>query len=383
MELKSILRLVNEIASSTVAAEADKSDENSAWVSESIAAIKKAGLMGLVVPKADGGLGMGLYGLTKVCETLGASYASAGLCFGMHCVGSAVIAAKATSWQKKNYLEPIVAGEHVTTLAVSEPGTGAHFYFPQTEIQEKDGGFLVNGAKTFVTNGGHADSYVISTVALDRNASAEQFSCAVLDEGTAGISWGASWEGIGMRGNSSRSMKMENVRLKSEHILGESGDQLWYVFNVIAPYFLTAMAGTYLGVAGAAFHEAKESIYRRTYSHSGSKLSQVSVVQHRLGELYEKWQSAKALIYHAAQEGDKGSAEALTLILSSKTAAARVAVDLANEAMTLAGGIGYRSNSKLARILRDARAAHVMSPTTDLLYTWIGRALLDQPLLSD
>ncbi|WP_231082431.1 acyl-CoA dehydrogenase family protein, partial [Staphylococcus aureus] len=85
-------------------------------------------LMGLVFPAECGGLGQGLFALARICEELGKSYASVGLCYGMHCVGTAVIAAKATPWQKEHYLEPIAAGRHITTLALSEPGTGAHFY---------------------------------------------------------------------------------------------------------------------------------------------------------------------------------------------------------------------------------------------------------------
>lgn len=89
------------------------------------------------------------------------------------------------------------------------------------------------------------------------------------------------------------------------------------------------------------------------------------------------------MIYNAAALGDMGDERALPHILSAKIVAAEAAVHIANEAMTLAGGIGYQNNSRLAMLLRDARAAHVMAPTTDILQTWIGRILLDQPILSD
>ena len=198
-----------------------------------------------------------------------------------------------------------------------------------------------------------------------------------------GMQWGPAWEGLGMRGNSSRSLKITNVHLGAKHILGEKGDQLWYVFNVVAPYFLSAMAGTYLGVAARAFHEAKTALSQRVYSHSGSGLAQNSVLQHRLGTLWAKLESARRLIYHSAQLGDSSSPDALCSILASKAEIAGCAVEIVNEAMTLAGGMGYQESSVLGMLLRDARAAHVMSPTTDLLYTWLGRVLLDQPILSD
>ena len=378
--LKKTIGIVNDI----VVKESIHADKNASWVNESMKALKDSGLTALNVPTENGGHGHGLYALVRICEELGKGYSSAGLCYGMHCVGTAVIAAKATKWQKENYLEPIAKGKHITTLALSEPGSGAHFYIPQTSLLPiSEDEFLINGGKSFVTNGSHADSYVLSTVAASADAAPDQFSTIIIDEGTNGMHWGEEWTGIGMRGNSSRSLHLLNVHLPGKQIIGEKGDQLWYVFNVVAPYFLIAMAGTYLGIAQSAFDEARNSLMKRTYSYNGSSLAQVSILQHRLGVMWAKVESTRRLIYNAALLGDKGDAGALLSILASKAEVAQCAVNTVNEAMTLTGGIGYQHNGLLGMLLRDARAADVMAPTTDILYNWIGRSLLDQPLLSD
>lgn len=364
--------------------ERSTSDDKGLWVSDTIEALKRKKLTALVVPTESGGLGKGLYALARMCETLGKYYSSAGLCFGMHCVGTAVIAAKATPWQRQNYLEKIAEGKHITTLALSEPGTGAHFYIPQTSLMPTSAdSFLINGAKTFVTNGGHADSYVVSTMGATPDANPEYFSCVVLDAGSEGIQWGGEWDGLGMRGNSSRSMKLNNVTVSGQQILGERGDQIWYVFNVVAPYFLTAMSGTYLGIAERALQEASAILKRRVYTHSGTSLAQISILQHRLGTLWARTERTRALIYSAAQRGDASDALAIPSLLAAKAEVAACCVDTVNDVMTLAGGVGYLKNSLLAMLLRDARAAHVMAPTTDILYTWLGRFLLDQPILSE
>lgn len=381
--MEGILEKVSRIANEVVMQEGEKADREGVWLPETMMALKKEKITGLVVPKESGGLGLGLLAMVKTSEQLGKAYSSAGLCFGMHCVATAVIAAKATKWQKVNYLEPIANGEHITTLALSEPGTGAHFYFPQTKLTLQDDSALINGSKTFVTNGFHADSYVVSTATAEKNTDHDQFSCVIVDSGTPGMEWGKEWDGMGMRGNSSRPLSLTDVAVGSKNILGEKGDQLWYVFNVVAPYFLMAMAGTYLGVADAAFTEARNSVKNRNYSHSGTSLSHVQLIQHRLGGLWQKLESTRSMIYNAAAMGDLGDERALPHILSAKIVAAQAAVDIANEAMTLAGGTGYQNNGRLAMLLRDARAAHVMAPTTDILQTWIGRILLDQPILSD
>jgi len=383
-ELEQLVQTAARIARDVVSKEAAIADKEGKWIAQTMQALKESRLTGLVVPKENGGLGGGLYALARISEELGKTYSSAGLCFGMHCVGAAVIAAKATEWQKQNYLEAIAQGQHITTLALSEPGTGAHFYIPQTSlIPVSPEEFVINGTKTFITNGGHADSYVISTLGASEDASPDQFSCVVLDADKDGIIWGEEWNGLGMRGNSSRSATFKEVHVSDKHILGEKGDQLWYVFNVVAPYFLMSMAGTYLGIAEAALQEARNNLTKRTYMHSGTSLSQVSVLQHKLGMLWSNVERTRRLIYNAAIASDKGEPDAIPHLLAAKAEVGHCVVDVVNEAMTIAGGIGYRENGVLGMYLRDARAAHVMSPTTDLLYTWLGRALLDQPILSD
>jgi alkylation response protein AidB-like acyl-CoA dehydrogenase len=369
------------IAEEIVAPNAEAEDAGAQWPAEAMAALARAGLLGLHVPEAQGGHGEGLSALVAVAETLAAESASTAMCFAMHCVGTAVIAAKATDWQKQAYLEPIAQGRHVTTLALSEPGTGVHFYLPETSVEVDGDAYRLDGTKSFVTNGGHADSYVLSTRAAGAASGEGTFSCVLVDEGTPGMEWSEPWAGLGMRGNSSRAVRLEGVRVPRNHLLGREGDQLWYIFEVVAPYFLMAMAGTYSGVAQAALDVAREHLGTRRHSHTGELLGAEPVLAHRLGELYIEVERTRQMVHAAAARADAGEPDALVAVLGCKAAAGDTAVRVANEAMTLCGGIAYRENSRLARILRDARASHVMAPTTDVLKTWAGRALLNLPLI--
>jgi len=176
-------------------------------------------------------------------------------------------------------------------------------------------------------------------------------------------------------------MQLDDVRVPAMRLLGREGDQTWYVYEVVAPYFLTAMAGTYLGVAQAALELTLQHLRERRYEHSGQSLANVEVLQHRVGQMWTQVEKSRLLLFHAARTGDLGQADALTAILASKADAATTAVDVVNEAMTLGGGMAYRENGLLARLLRDARASHVMSPTTDMLTLWTGRSALGLPLL--
>ncbi|MFN2643992.1 MAG: acyl-CoA dehydrogenase family protein [Burkholderiales bacterium] len=379
-DLRAIRTRVEDLTAHAIAPLAAEVDREAMWPRHALEALREAGMMSLQVPRASGGQGQGLLALGVVTEAIARACPSSALCFGMHCVGTAVIAAKATKDQETRYLRPIAEGRHLTTLALSETGAGAHLYLPETRLRVDGGDYVVNGTKQFVTNGGHADSYVISTQA-SRPSEGGDFSLLVVDRDAPGLAWQAPWAGFGMRGNSSRAVELSDARVPRANLLGEEGDQVWYVFEVVAPYFLMAMAGTYLGIAVAAVQAVGEHLRTRRHATSGQALRHVELLQHRYADMWMETEKTRALIYAAGHLGDIGDPSALPYILSCKVQAAETAVRVTNEAMTLAGGIAYRENSLLARLLRDARAGHVMAPTTDMLKTWTGRALLGLPIL--
>jgi alkylation response protein AidB-like acyl-CoA dehydrogenase len=387
MEVKGFreLDIARGIAGEVVTPHAEEWDRDCVWPELALRSLQAAGLGALVIPERFGGRERGLSGLLQVCEVLGSADGSTALCFGMHCVATACISAKATPEQAERLLGPIVAGRHLTTLALSEPGTGSHFYLPEVKMTSVDGGsgYSLRGNKCFVTNGGHADSYVVSAGSDDESAPPGHFSLLLVAAKTPGLEWGEKWAGWGMRGNSSRGATLSDVRVPAQNRLGQEGDQIWYVFSVVAPYFLVAMAGTYLGIAGRALDEARAHLMRRRYTHTGGALSEIGVLQHRLGKLWANVERTRRLCYWAAECADRGEPEALPALCAAKAEVARSVVQVTNESMTLTGGSSYREGKLLQRLLRDARAADIMSPTTDLLYGWLGRALLDLPLLGE
>ncbi|MBI2013416.1 MAG: acyl-CoA/acyl-ACP dehydrogenase [Candidatus Colwellbacteria bacterium] len=381
LDLRDVAR---EVSEKYIRPHSERNDREARWPEEGMRALGDAGLLGLNVPKRFGGHEQGLQALAVISEEIGKVDPSCALCFGMHCVGTAVIAAKATPYQEENYLKPIAEGKHITTLALSESGSGAHFYFPETKLTKSGKKFLANGEKDFITNGGYADSYVVSThisEELQGEAGEGKFNMLILDKRARGIEWGPAWNGFGMRGNSSRGMMLKNTEIPVENLLGEEGDQTWYVFEVVAPYFLLSMSGSYLGAAQGALDYVKEHLKARRYSHSGTSLSNVQALQISLADLWIQVEKTRGLIYDAGQRGDVADPGALSSILGCKADVADMAVYVVNEAMSLAGGRAYAQNSYLSRLLRDVRASHVMAPTTQILKEWLGRYLLGLPLL--
>lgn len=380
-ELARLQAQTERIVESRISPCAEQVDRDCLWPRHAMEALAAEGLLGLQVPQALGGHGQGLVALSTLTEMIGKACPSSALCFGMHCVGTAVIAAKATRFHQDEYLRPIAEGEHITSLALSETGTGAHFYLPETSLRASGSDFILNGTKQFVTNGGQAHSYVVSTVAAGDDTEVGDFSCLVVDHDTSGMEWLGPWQGFGMRGNSSRGVRFSEARVPQVNLLGEKGDQVWFVFEVVAPYFLMAMAGTYLGIAQSALDAASEHLRSRRYSHSDEALADAVTLQRRFAEMWIAVEKTRSLVHEAATRGDLGHPDALPFILACKADAGETAVRLANEAMTICGGMAYGENSRVGQMLRDARASHVMAPTTDMLMDWTGRALLGQPLL--
>ena len=372
---------VEQLTETQIAPKASQVDEECLWPEHSLKALASAGLLGLHVPESLEGQGQGLLALSLLTEVIGKACPSSALCFGMHCVGTAVIASKATPFQQQKYLRPIAQGKHITTLALSEAGSGIHLYLPETHLAEDDGHFIVNGVKQFITNGSYADSYVLSTVATGIDTEIGDFSCLILDRETPGMEWLAPWKGFGMRGNSSRGLALNNVRVSKEQLLGEEGDQVWYVFEVVTPYFLTAMASTYLGIAQSALEAAEQHLKNRRHSYFEEPLANVGTLQNLYGEMWLAVVKTRSLLRKAASLADRGDPDALPYLLASKADAGETAVKVTNDAMTICGGRAYQENSRVAQMLRDARASHVMSPTTDLLRNWLGKSLLGLPLL--
>ena len=120
-------------------------------------------------------------------------------------------------------------------------------------------------------------------------------------------------------------MQLNQVRLPRENLLGQEGDQIWYTFEVVAPYFLIAMAGAYLGLAQAALNATIEHVKARRYSHSGERLADIHTLQYRLAEMNIAVHKSRGLLYQAAYQGDVGDPQATNMILMAKADAADLA----------------------------------------------------------
>jgi len=374
--MENIYNTMVEFAKQNIAPFTNKVDADAQFPVDSFEAIKKEKLTGLIVPKEYGGLGLGLEEHTQTVLAFGSCCATTGLCYMMHNVSTMCLVAYGSDEMKKEYLPKIANGELLLALAFSETGTGTHFYNPEITVSKDGDKLVMNGRKSFVTSALYADFYLILSNSFD----VEGLDSWIISKDAKGVSFEeTAWNGLGMRGNASMPMMFDNVPVDVKNRVGAAGSGVDQVFNVVAPFFVVGLSAVYTGVALNACNTIIEYSMERKYSDE-SALCNIPTVQNHIAEIFTKATSAKHFTLAAAKSGANGDADALAQIISARLNASDMAVEVCTKAMKIGGGTAYAKRITIERLLRDAFAAQVMAPSTDVLSIWLGKALTNQPI---
>jgi len=377
--IRELLAENERLAKEVFAPRADEIDRSRSFPRKNVQELGRAGLLGLTVPVEFGGAGGSMGDAAQALETLGQACASTAMVMLMHYCGTAVIAAKGAAL-KQNLLPIIARGQHLTTLAFSEAGSGGHFYMPVSQVTRNGNGLHLKSQKSFVTSAGEADSYVVSTRTAEASAPTE-LDLYLVRAGARGFEVGKPFEGVGLAGNASAPMKLDDVELHNEDRLGPEGTGFQTMMEVVLPNFQVGVASVSLGIAGAAFQFSTAHVTSRKYEHAGGiSLAAIPRVQFLAAEMALELRSARAYLAETIRRAGTGAPEAMLDILGIKAKAAEAALAIASRAMTLGGGSAYGKRGGLERVFRDAQAASVMAPTTDVLKEFLGKACLGLPL---
>jgi alkylation response protein AidB-like acyl-CoA dehydrogenase len=370
-----VLAAVARLAEEEIASAAAAIDRERRFPSEAVTALGEAGALGLFVPSAHGGSQAGLAELAAACETIGRACASTGMVFLMHSVTAATLGAGGGE-RAAEALSALASGHALGTLAFSERGTGAHFYSPDIQVtRDLSGSQRASGRKSFVTSGGHADYYAL-LLAGESEGTADMF---IVPASQPGLRADGTWQGLGMAGNSSVALDLDDLELEQAALVGGAGKGLDLVFSAVAPFFLVGLAAVSTGIASAALDAATEHVKQRVYA-DGNALSEVQYVQHLIADMDLTVRTTRLLVENAAALGDAGDASALVAIMEAKIAATEAAVRVTELALLATGGQGYTPALPIERHLRDARAGAVMAPTNAVLRNWVGKAVLGLPV---
>jgi alkylation response protein AidB-like acyl-CoA dehydrogenase len=376
-EQEAIVDRARDLAEREIGPHAARVDADSAFPQEAIAALARAGLLGLTIAPEHGGMGQGLRVACAALDTIAQRCASTAMVYLMHLCGVACYAAAPD--RAGAQLRAAAAGDHLSTLAWTERGSRSQFWAPVSQAVVTDGAVAVSADKSFVTSAGHADGYVVSTRWADAQTPTETMLYLVLRD-DAGLAVAGPWAGLGLRGNASAPMRLEGVRLAEERALSAPGRGFDMMLGIVLPVFQLGNAAICAGIAEAAVGATQRHLTGGRFEHTGASLADLPTLRARLAQMRVETDRARAHLVCVLDAVERPGPATTLLVLSVKAAASEAALQVTDLGMRACAGAAFSKQLGLERNFRDARAPAAMAPTADQAHDFIGRALCGMEL---
>jgi alkylation response protein AidB-like acyl-CoA dehydrogenase len=351
-------------------------DAKARFPKEAVSAFQAKGLAGLTVGADTGGKGQGPRAFCAVVEELAMSCPSTAMIYTMHVSAMMAIAASKTLANRAAVLKDIAAGKHLTTLAFSEKGSRSIFWIPVSKLN----GDTTSAQKSWVTSAGNADSYV-SSAGLPNAKSPLESILYLVERKAPGVKVVGSFQGLGLRGNDSAPVSLENVKVSKEALLCGAGEGVGVMLQVVLPWFAIGTAAMAHGVCRAAIGATTGHLTGAGFEFNNSKLRDLPNLRSRLAQMMVRTEQSRALLGYTIGLMEKPIDATPLYVLQSRLSAIQAAVDVTDLAMKTCGGAAFSSHLAIERMFRDARAGWVMAPTVDHLEDLVGKALTGLPLL--
>ncbi|HEY1559855.1 MAG TPA: isovaleryl-CoA dehydrogenase [Caulobacteraceae bacterium] len=330
------------------------------------------GLHGITVEEEFGGLGLGYLEHVIAMEEVSRASASVGLSYGAHsnlCVNQ--IRRWGSDEQKRRYLPPLISGEHVGALAMSEAGAGSDVISMKLRAVREDGHYRLNGTKFWITNAPHADTLVVYAKS-DPGADSRGVTAFLIEKNFKGFSCSKKLDKTGMRGSDTGELVFEDCEVPAENVLGAVGGGAGVLMSGL-DYERTVLAGGPLGIMQACLDVVLP--YVRERKQFGRPIGAFQLIQAKVADMYVALNSARAYVYAVARACDAGKTtrfDAAGAILLASENAVRASL----EAIQALGGAGYLKEFPVERFLRDAKLYDIGAGTNEIRRFLIGRELI-------
>ena len=375
-EIDGLREMVRRFARDEIAPRADDIDRSNEFPSDLWERMGEIGLHGITVPQGEGGAGMGYLAHCVAIEEISRASASVGLSYGAHsnlCVNQ--IARWGTNEQKQKYLPKLITGEHVGSLAMSEPSSGSDVVSMRLTAEKRNDKFVLNGNKMWITNGPDASTLVVYAK-TDADAGSRGITAFLIEREMAGFSTAQKLDKLGMRGSNTCELVFENCEVPFENVLGKEGQGVNILMSGLDFERVVLAAGP-IGIMAAAMDIVVPYIHER--EQFGQPIGTFQLMQGKIADMYTTMNACRSYVYAVAAACDRGETtrkDSAGCILY----AAEKATQIALEAIQCLGGNGYINDYPAGRLLRDAKLYEIGAGTSEIRRMLIGRELFEETI---
>ena len=373
-DIDALRETVQRFAAEEIAPRAQEIDQSNTFPDDLWEKMGALGLHGITVKEEDGGAGMGYLAHCVAIEEISRASASVGLSYGAHsnlCVNQ--IARWGDGEQKSRHLPKLVSGEHVGSLAMSEPGAGSDVVSMRLKAEKRNDRFVLNGGKMWITNAPDASTLIVYAK-TDMDAGPRGITAFLIERGMAGFSVGGKLDKLGMRGSNTAELVFEDCEVPFGNVLGEEGQGVDVLMSGLDYERVTLAAGP-IGIMAAAMDIVVPYVHER--EQFGQPIGTFQLMQGKLADMYTTMNACRSYVYAVASACDRGQTtrkDSAGCILYAAEKATQVAL----EAIQCLGGNGYINEYPTGRLLRDAKLYEIGAGTSEIRRMLIGRELFDE-----
>ena len=365
---------VREFAEAEIAPHVMEWDESQHFPIELWPKLAELGLTGVIFPEEYGGAGMGYVEYATIIEELSRVDGSVGISVAAHnSLCSNHIYIYGSEEQKRKYLVPLAQGKHLGAWGLTEPGAGSDASGTRTTAVRQNGGYVVNGAKNFITHAIHADTCVAMAV-TDREKRSKGISAFIFEKGMKGFAPSKKENKLGLRASETASVVFEDCHVTEGHLLGEEGMGFVNAMQILDGGRIS-IAALAVGIAQGAYESAVR--YSKEREQFGKPISEFQAIQFKLADMAVQIEAARLLMYRAAYLKDIGKKTTKESSMA-KLYASEVSVRVCEEAIQIHGGYGYTKDYPPEKYWRDSKLCTIGEGTSEIQRIIIARELLKQ-----
>ena len=366
--VKQMARIIAEEKILPVRAQLDEKEEFPRAIMKDLA---DTDLLGVYIPEEYGGLGGGCFELCLVTEELSRVCAGVAVSYAANSLGSYALLEYGSEEQRQGYLHGVARGKTLAAFALTEEFAGSDASAIKTTATRTDKGYILNGTKIFITNGGEADIYTVIAL-TDRERGVRGASVFLVEKDTPGFSFGRKEKKLGIRTSATRELVFEDCLIPAENIIGREGagfPMIIRLFDRSRPVIGAQAVGVAQGALEAALDHAKNRIQ------FGHPIISFQAIQHMLANMATDIEAARALVYGAARTIDSGAKNFGMESSMAKVFASDVAMRVTTDAVQIFGGVGYMRDYPVEKMMRDAKITQIYEGTNQILRSVIASEL--------